>query len=292
MGMDNPWLLVHDVDALPGRGMDQAYGNGPALQTMAATTLRDFMSRGVEPARRVILVPDIGDIPWHLQFLAVMLGAHVREHVLKPCFRYSMLGPGRTLAFTQAFAQKHKKVVQVAREAIRLQIRCGGKSPLHPRDLKLVAVGGLVSSSKNQSVRDGCASCVLRAHPDVRHPRVLARSRVRWNTSRMRTPTRAGLALGLSTRRSDSTRTRVCSCLTGGPKACPPDRPTARPHACTALPEVADLAPEQALPRAAERTHAIIYLDEELQEAPMAAKRLAKSFPEFMRGHVRDDCGT
>ena len=52
------------------------------------------------------------------------------------------------------------------------------------------------------------------------------------------------------------------------------------------------MAPEQALPRAAERTHAIIYLDEELQEAPMAAKRLAKSFPEFMRGHVRDDCGT
>ena len=144
MGMQDPWILVYDVNLLPGRGLDQNYGNGPALRTLVAPSMVDFMSRFVDQRCRTILVPDIAEIPWHVQLLAVVLGAHVREHLLVPCFQYKMLGPRMMFAFTAAFAQAHKKVVRVVKEAIRLQIRAGGKSPMYPQGLVLAAVEDVV----------------------------------------------------------------------------------------------------------------------------------------------------
>ena len=59
-------------------------------------------------------------------------------------FQYKMLDPRVMVAFTAAFAQAHKKVVRVVREAIRLQILAGGKSPMYPQGLVLAQVQDVV----------------------------------------------------------------------------------------------------------------------------------------------------
>ena len=75
----------------------------------------------------MILVARIECLAWRLVLAAMIYGAHVREELLAPMIRYKLLSRC-VVVFSKNFAQAHRQVVQVAREASRMTHQLGPAS--------------------------------------------------------------------------------------------------------------------------------------------------------------------
>lgn len=122
-GNADPWVFVFDLGARPEGFMDRLYGGEP-LRNIVARDIEDWMTRTVNPSRRIALVSRIESLPWPVLLATMIFGAHVREDLQTPMVRYSMLGRC-VVAFTADFARAHREVMQVARIATRMTYRVG-----------------------------------------------------------------------------------------------------------------------------------------------------------------------
>ena len=96
------FLETSVVDRLVGKGLDEVFG-GKALRSYVTHDLRQYVQKTIAPRRRIILVGDVAQVPWHLQLAAGVLGARVQTQVLTPLLQYEPI-PSLTLAFTKSFA--------------------------------------------------------------------------------------------------------------------------------------------------------------------------------------------
>jgi len=124
MGRASPVVVVEDVDRLPGRGLREDFGGRPLGDYVVQ--LEQFMAE-VHPLRRVILVNDIGNIPWCLHLVVATLGAGLQEQMSRPLLRYRMMKEC-VVTFTTEFAQAQKGVLRAARLLSQRSERTGGRS--------------------------------------------------------------------------------------------------------------------------------------------------------------------
>ena len=116
-------MFVSDTDSLPSGKLDHYYGGTP-LRGFSTSDIGDWQRRVVQLDRRVILVARIECLAWRVVLAAMIYGAHVREELLAPMIRYKLLSRC-VVVFSKNFAQAHRQVVQVAREASRMTHQLG-----------------------------------------------------------------------------------------------------------------------------------------------------------------------
>ena len=127
-----PLIYIDDgaVDALPGLGLDEEYDGHPLrddVRSGGGTHLISYTSSRLLTNRRLILVSDISALSWPVQLAALITGARVQEHLLKPLLQYEPV-QSCTLAFTSEFAKKHCLVVAMAKDASQRPV-CEGTRP-------------------------------------------------------------------------------------------------------------------------------------------------------------------
>jgi hypothetical protein len=117
-------------DKLEGKGLDTRCGGVP-LRDLVTSDLRHYLLNRKAYMRRIIVVSNPASIPFELQLVANLLGARVQTQVMRPLLQHRA-SPPLTLAFTVAFAQKHKRVVMVAR-AVACAYETGRVRVLHAK---------------------------------------------------------------------------------------------------------------------------------------------------------------
>lgn len=113
----DPWIYVQPGLGLVAGLLDRSIGGRPFREYLEGDLLC-YVRSTVAPLRRVMLVKDLRNFPLEMQLAAAFVRARVQETLWVPLVRYTQPKPV-VMCFSGAFAQKHKRVVSVAKIAAR-----------------------------------------------------------------------------------------------------------------------------------------------------------------------------
>ena len=120
-----PWFYLQpELQAAWQRSdpaMLELHLGGRPFKEMVASNLDDYVLRSNALGRRIILVSSVDAIPWHIKMAAAIVRARVQERIFVPLLTFSLRHP-LFIAFSEAFAQKHKQLVGVLRRATKRKV--------------------------------------------------------------------------------------------------------------------------------------------------------------------------